>query len=340
MAQNAASSESSFYSSSSAVNGSDVKPWASDSASTSTSLEQQIVDRICPKSTVEEVKIYVPKIIKIDAEQLDKQTASIGDNLAMTHYKCESCGNADQVNFAEDRRHGQVTCTICGTVAQDHQIHDGAWKRQFTGEVNPSFHGPAPDPRFSSGHNLRTNMSLGSGEVGVGGTKITKKELRDLKNAQNDIEMNLTRYANADAKRTREGYKDKQKTEAFKILDDVCFSLQLHESVNQRSKQLFAAYRDSREQLQALKRVEAACLITAYYDIMAQGLAVKREKLGLAQDVTAAPSSKRQKGVMDTLPKKPTYEQLHPFMCKVCQRRFNNKKMLRIHSKEHNKNTK
>eukprot|EP00510_Aplanochytrium_minuta_P003300 CAMPEP_0184005966 /NCGR_PEP_ID=MMETSP0954-20121128/383_1 /TAXON_ID=627963 /ORGANISM="Aplanochytrium sp, Strain PBS07" /LENGTH=180 /DNA_ID=CAMNT_0026284367 /DNA_START=794 /DNA_END=1336 /DNA_ORIENTATION=+ len=177
-------------------------------------------------------------------------------------------------------------------------------------------------------------MSMGSGgELGVGGTKTTKKELRDLRNAQNDIEMNLTRYANADAKRTREGYKDKQKTEAFRVIDDVSFSLQLHESVTQRAKQLFATYRDCREQLQALKRVEAACLITAFYDIMAQGLSIKKEK----NDESIQQSSSKRPKIMESLPKQKSYAELHPFQCKVCERRFNNKKMLRIHSREHKK---
>ena len=59
-----------------------------------------------------------------------------------TKYICKNCGNREQNRFEENTSQGQVTCRVCAVVAQDHKIHEGEWKRQFEGDVNPSFHGP------------------------------------------------------------------------------------------------------------------------------------------------------------------------------------------------------
>ena len=131
-------------------------------------------------------------------------------------------------------------------------------------------------------------------------------------------------------KRTREGYKDKMKSEAFQVLDDVGFSLQLHESVIQRAKALFAGYRDMLEQVQSLKLVEAACIIAAYRDMLQKGQVVHKE------NSSGGASGESKDGSDGNAAKKPrldSFEALHPFACKYCERRFNNKKDLRLHVK-------
>uniref|UniRef100_M4C3D1 C2H2-type domain-containing protein n=1 Tax=Hyaloperonospora arabidopsidis (strain Emoy2) TaxID=559515 RepID=M4C3D1_HYAAE len=47
----------------------------------------------------------------------------------------------------------------CGTVVQDHIVHEGSAYRKFEGEEDKSHHGPAPNKLFSTGHNLRTLIS-------------------------------------------------------------------------------------------------------------------------------------------------------------------------------------
>ena len=137
----------------------------------------------------------------------------------------------------------------------------------------------------------------------------------------------------SDVKRTREGYKDKMKSEAFQVLDDVGFSLQLHESVIQRAKALFAGYRDMLEQVQSLKLVEAACIIAAYRDMLEKGQVVHKENTVSSSGPETGSGKEAESGNAAKKPRLDPFESLHPFACKYCERRFNNKKDLRLHVK-------
>jgi hypothetical protein len=72
---------------------------------------------------------------------------------------CVNCGNDQEQKFDDDERHGQLTCRECGVVARSSVVHDGEWTRQFEGDVNPSFHGPPPNDKYSSAFNLRTGFA-------------------------------------------------------------------------------------------------------------------------------------------------------------------------------------
>lgn len=79
-------------------------------------------------------------------------------------FRCETCGNTEQNNFITDYARGDTICNGvdgngCGTVVQDHIVHEGSAYRKFEGEEDKSHHGPAPNKLFSSGHNLRTLIS-------------------------------------------------------------------------------------------------------------------------------------------------------------------------------------
>lgn len=79
-------------------------------------------------------------------------------------FRCETCGNTDQNNFITDYARGDTICNGldgngCGTVVQDHIVHEGSAYRKFEGEEDKSHHGPAPNKLFSTGHNLRTLIS-------------------------------------------------------------------------------------------------------------------------------------------------------------------------------------
>lgn len=68
----------------------------------------------------------------------------------------------------------------CGTVVQDHIVHEGSAYRKFEGEEDKSHHGPAPNKLFSSGHNLRTLISQ------------VRTALPCTRNAQNTTERDVS----------------------------------------------------------------------------------------------------------------------------------------------------
>mmetsp|Transcript_26335 Transcript_26335/g.42659 ORF Transcript_26335/g.42659 Transcript_26335/m.42659 type:complete len:314 (-) Transcript_26335:31-972(-) len=303
-------------------------------------VERSIVERIAAGKTVSDAEEIIPRLKDATKARLDSQQVPEAAKLMTTKYKCTFCKNNDQGWFEEDPKHGQVTCKGCGTVIEDRKIHDGEWKRQFSGEENPSQHGPAPDPRFSSGHNLRTNITSGSGRGA--GQNVTKKELVDLKMIQNTVEMNLSnmKFGN-DVRKTRIGYKDQQKKEVFLILDEIGNSLQLHDAVITNAQGYFADFRDAHEQIQQRDLVTAACLILSLRTLSASGedvyhtdsgksvAGVKRKAEDSADLVIAA----RQQRIVKPKVEKLSFEQLHPFNCPKCNKGYSNKKDLRLHSK-------
>ncbi len=299
-------------------------------------VEKRIIEYLCPGTSIEDVNSFIMKVKSAEQKASEQNKSSVASNVVIIKYNCKSCGNKNQNAFEEDPRHGQVTCKDCGTVVRDHKIHDGEWKRKFEGEVNPSFHGPAPDPRFSGGHNMRT--SIGGGADMMRGNSQAAKDLRSLRWAQNYVEMNLSNMG-ADKKRTREGYKDQMKREAFTAIDNTVVNLQLHDTVKDRAQAMFASYRDMLEQVQRLQVVEAACLIAAYREMMQQGVdrfVSNTRKRGFRVSDHAEPytmserrehNSKRVKRDVDL------FKSLHPFACPGCQTAFSSKKDLRMHKR-------
>lgn len=90
--------------------------------------------------------------------------------LIAPRFRCETCGNTEQNNFITDYARGDTICNGvdgngCGTVVQDHIVHEGSAYRKFEGEEDKSHHGPAPNKLFSSGHNLRTMISQVRGQA-------------------------------------------------------------------------------------------------------------------------------------------------------------------------------
>jgi predicted Zn-ribbon and HTH transcriptional regulator len=104
----------------------------------------------------------------------------------------------------------------------------------------------------------------------------------------------------------------------FKRMQDVASTLQLHASVEQRAQMLFTKYRDSREHVQKLNVVEAACMVAATREL-------KRKRKRTSSDAFA------QKAIEDQVDETSSYEALHPFACKSCGMRFNQKKGVRVH---------
>ena len=208
---------------------------------------------------------------------------------------CASCGNADEGLFVSEYRSGDVTCARCGTVAMQHTQFDGDWARSFEGEANASQIGDRPNPLLSNAANLRTAMRLSAG--------VSKARLRQLQLVQDVVEMNTSSAgtgmgggggtANAE-RRTREGYKDRQKQRAFERISSVAERLRVAEGVVERARALFAAFRDAREHVTALDDTLTGCLVAAMEEaafLRAHAAAQQRDEARVLPSSSTAPLS-------------------------------------------------
>lgn len=63
-------------------------------------VEDQVIDGICPGAEKAKVEGFIAKILAVEEQLEAKKSASEAATLAMTRYKCESCGNKDQSLFS------------------------------------------------------------------------------------------------------------------------------------------------------------------------------------------------------------------------------------------------
>ena len=176
---------------------------------------------------------------------------------------CKVCKGTD---FRFDRKNGDVTCTCCGVVAHQHIIHEGSQFRIFEGEADRNHHGPAFDPLFSNSYNMSTCLSSSTYESNGASGGSTSKGLNGLRKAHAFVEANLINLSEMNGNNkevTRQGYKDKQKREAFVLLKNTGEALDLNVAVVERAKELFACFRDDRDVVKDLGGVLAACLCEA-----------------------------------------------------------------------------
>ena len=210
--------------------------------------------------------------------------------------KCPSCGNTDQALFVLDRKNGDVICSVCGTVNSESLMHEGSAYRKFEGEADRNHHGDSANPLFSNAQNMST--TLGGVQIttgaGGGGFGTQKRGLETvLRNAHAYTELNISQFGKGD-RRTREGYKDKQKKDAFIQMAHVGDALSLHEAVVQRAKELFAGFRDDRELVQQFKGVVAACLCEAFEQLSSDGRQILKQKQEAPTESFANPRANRR----------------------------------------------
>lgn len=221
--------------------------------------------------------------------------ASTGDNGKKSH-KCKSCGNNDQSQFVTDKENGDVICLNCGTVVSESLMHEGSAYRKFEGEVDRNHHGDAPNRLYSNAHNMSTTlggMQITTG-AGIGGFGSQKKGLENvLRNAHAYTELNISQFGKGD-RRTRTGYKDKQKRDAFYQMTHCGDALNLHQAVVQRAKEIFAGFRDDRELVQQFKGVIAACLCVAFDQLSSDGKQILKQKQEVPQESFANPRANRR----------------------------------------------
>jgi uncharacterized Zn finger protein (UPF0148 family) len=191
----------------------------------------------------------------------------------MQFKKCKVCGNNDQALFVLDSKNGDVICTSCGTVAMESIMHEGSQFRKFEGEVDRNHHGDASNPLYSNAHNMSTTLGgvQMTSSVNQGFGTQSKGIENVLRNAHAYTELNLSQFGKNGERRTRIGYKDRQKRDAFHQMTHVGDALNLHEAVVQRAKELFAGFRDDRELVQQFKGVIAACLCEAFDQLSRDG---------------------------------------------------------------------
>jgi hypothetical protein len=127
-------------------------------------MEERIVDLLAPELKVNDVMILIKKMKQAGKSDADEFTELDAEVKTAPRFRCETCGNTEQNNFITDYARGDTICNGidgkgCGTVVQDHIVHEGSAYRKFEGEEDKSHHGPAPNKLFSSSHNLRTLIS-------------------------------------------------------------------------------------------------------------------------------------------------------------------------------------
>ena len=125
----------------------------------------------------------------------------------------------------------------------------------------------------------------GWGSGGGGGGSGGKRNLETiLKNAHAYTELNVSQFGKTE-RRTRIGYKDRQKKDAFLQMTHTGDALNLHEAVVQRAKELFAGFRDDRELIQQFKGVLAACLCEAFELKISKNASLYQGVCAILQDI-------------------------------------------------------
>jgi len=198
--------------------------------------------------------------------------------------KCHVCGNNDQSSFVLDKKNGDLICTNCGTVATESLMHEGSQFRKFEGEIDRNHHGDVANPLYSNAHNMGTTLGgvswkSGAGLGGYGSSRGTRGLENILRNAHAYTEMNISQFGKEE-KKTRIGYKDKQKKDAFARMNHVGDTLSLHPCVIQRAKELFSGFRDDRELVVQFKGVVAGCLCEAFDQFCKDGRQILKVKTG------------------------------------------------------------
>lgn len=263
------------------------------------STPSRIINLLCPELSLSQVASIRNRVVETVIhgrgtnasnflysleEDTDIPTMAKNTSLQQTHEinkfkKCKVCNNNDQGGngFVLDKKNGDVICTRCGTVVSESLMHEGSMYRKFEGEEDRNHHGDASNPLYSNAYNMATSLSgvsmsvgAGLGGYGSGGRGGGGNIETILKRVHNYTEMNISQMGKEE-KKTRIGYKDRQKKEAFVQMNHVGDALSLHQAVLQRAKELFSGFRDDRELLQQFKGVIAACLCEAFDQLSNEG---------------------------------------------------------------------
>lgn len=261
------------------------------------STPSRIVEMLCPEMSMADVetirkRIYQTVILgkgtnssaaaaALEGEEDVPVAAKVAQHDIDKFKKCSTCGNNDQSSFVLDRKNGDLICTLCGTVATESLLHEGSAFRKFEGEADRNHHGDVANPLYSNAHNMGTTLSGIAVQSGAGIGWGSKKQGLEkiLKHTHTITEMSLSQFGKEE-KKTRVGYKDKQKKDAFVKMAHVSDALSLHEAVLQQAKVLFAGFRDDRELVQQFQGVLAACLWESFEQLSKSGRQILKGRAG------------------------------------------------------------
>ena len=117
-------------------------------------------------------------------------------------------------------------------------MHEGSQYRKFEGEVDRNHHGDPVNPLYSNAHNLSTTLGgvQMTSSVNHGYGTQSKGLETVLRNAHAYTELNISQFGKQGERKTRIGYKDRQKRDPFGQMAHVGDALNLHEVVVQRAK--------------------------------------------------------------------------------------------------------
>lgn len=261
------------------------------------STPSRIVEMLCPEMTMTDVenvrkRIYNTVIMgkgthssaaaaALEGEEDVPVAAKVAQHDLDKFKKCATCNNNDQSAFVLDRKNGDLICTHCGTVATESLLHEGSAFRKFEGEEDRNHHGDVANPLYSNAHNMGTTLSGIAMQSGAGIGWGSKKQGLEkiLRHTHTITEMSLSQFGKEE-KKTRVGYKDKQKKDAFVKMAHVADALSLHEAVLQQAKILFAGFRDDRELVQQFQGVLAACLWESFEQLSKDGRQILKGRAG------------------------------------------------------------
>ncbi|CAI5745730.1 unnamed protein product [Peronospora destructor] len=274
-----------------------------DKQESGTAMEERIVNLLVPELQANDVMLLIRKMKQAGKSDADEFSGSMRSRKQLRGF---------DARHAAIRRSEQFHHRLCTTVVQDHIVHEGSAYRKFEGEEDKSHHGPAPNKLFSAGHNLRTLISQDGEMAG------------NLRRAAEFVEMNLSQMGK-DERRTRIGYKDQMKQKACRLIDHTMSNLDLHEIVGSRAKKMFAEFRDVREHVHQFDAMVAGCVIAAYME-------TSKEMYSAQNGIRIG--QHRQAGIASLAlpPNKAVDEKkLHPFMCPLCDMKFNARRGMQFH---------
>ena len=265
------------------------------------STPSRIVEMLCPEMSMNDIEGVRSRIYKtvvlgkgtnssaaaaaLEGEEDVPVAAKVAQHDIDKFKKCSTCGNNDQSTFVLDRKNGDLICEHCGTVATESLLHEGSAFRKFEGEADRNHHGDVANPLYSNAHNMGTTLAGVAMETGAGIGWGSKKQGLEkiLRHTHTITEMSLSQFGKEE-KKTRVGYKDKQKKDAFVKMSHVANTLCLHDAVLQYAKVLFAGFRDDRELVQQFQGVLAACLWESFEQLSKDGKQILKTRAGEQDD--------------------------------------------------------
>ena len=252
-------------------------------------MTERVCQILCPTVLTEKIRRIMDKVDSQAKTRVGEYThiPQITNDIKGTR-KCRIC--KEVVNFVEDTKEASLVCTGCGGVQKIRQMHLGEWALGKTDDgVVRSQHGPAMNPLFSHGTNMRTIISRG----GFSAHRARAQNSYSLRQSQQYMNLNVVGLKSS-TRKTRIGYKDQMKQQAFGLMKHVQLSLKLHDQVIRRAQVYFASYRDLLEVMQQNNAVVAACIILATEKARERG--AQRDRLDLFQVAQGPKGQRREPG--------------------------------------------